>query len=732
MTNQTLSVQASELGGSAGMASHNMTAFSNESEYSPIAIAMSFYGSPQTNRAFAWYTQYDNVAGAPANVLESFVEIAPRGSSFESAEMKRFEGESQVLDLKIDGSTNGKFISHKVLAEQLTPGTEYQYRVGTDGLWSKTGYFTTEGVNEQAYEFLYLTDSQGSKTSDYTMWADTLRQGLNKFPQSKFLVMTGDMVDTGNHENQWLDYFGEPQDMLMNLPLSAAVGNHEGPYNDNYYYHFNYPNDSIDDPLPPGSVYSYDFGDAHYMIINTMDMAWDDRQRAAFEQQIEWLRHEVANTDKKWKIVGFHKAIYSVGGHVLDRDILELREMLYPVFDELGIDVVLQGHDHSYMRSYQMYNDKPIKDVDINELDQVVNPDGTLYLINNTAGTKFYGVREDVDAYYAAVSEQAYKSVYSGISMTENTFAMESYLFGENEPFDKYAIERTDGKPNKVEQLTAGVTGNNELTLAWSKPSIEDEQDPVRGFRIYETSGKVARNWTAYVPVEEGQERYQFTIAELDPDEEYEFAVRAVDKRDNSEISVVSSVTTKPAAPTGLITNNGFHTIDWTNVSGFSELVDYEYSTDFGATWSAVAAKPQFIGAQDYQAGAVMIRVKANARPGLSAGHELVSNQSFTENDAHATYEITGTLKRGTTQLFAQLSVVQKAQYNKTAQVIVQLMKGDEPVLINAIPMDQEKISIPQYFNVSGTDYSIKVFVFDTFNSQAKAPIALANVLELK
>src|SRR5690606_9934997 len=126
----------------------------------------------------------------------------------------------------------------------------------------------------------------------------------------------------------------------------------------------------------------------------------------------------------------------------------------------------------------------------------------------------------DVDTYYAAYAEQKYKSVYSGISMTENTFAMESYLFGENEPFDKYAIERTDGKPNKVEQLTAGVNGNNELTLAWSKPSIEDEQDPIRGFRIYETSGKVARNWTAYVPVEEGQEREQCTITEFNPNED--------------------------------------------------------------------------------------------------------------------------------------------------------------------------------------------------------------------
>ncbi|MGP0584272.1 PA14 domain-containing protein, partial [Paenibacillus timonensis] len=735
-SNEVVNVTYDGLGGLAyatGGGTLGSFTFSPENKagnYAPIAIAMSFYKDPKTKRSFAWYTNYDKPENAPANAIDSIVEIVPSGQGFDSTGVMRFVGkpeDTRILNLKVTNSTNGSFISHKVLAEGLVPGTTYQYRVGGDGNWSQTGTFTTEGDQEKSFEFLYLTDSQGANTRDYEVWADTLGQAINHYPKSKFMIMTGDQVDAGALESQWLDYFGKPQDLLMHLPIMAAVGNHEGPYNDNYYYHFYYPNDSIDDPLPPGSVYSFDYGDAHFMVMNTMDMGWDNRQRESFKQQIEWLKREVAQTDKKWKVVAFHKAIYSVGGHSAETEIYELRDMLVPVFDELGIDVVLQGHDHTYMRSYQMYNDTPIKELQLDENGNPLNPDGTMYIVNNAAGTKYYDVNNNLDKYYAAYFEQKKTPIYSGIRMTENSFTIDSYRSGEQNPFDSYTIVRKDSKPNPVKGLSAGKTGDGKWALTWTKPENTSSDDDIRGFRIYETSGKLGMNWSVFVPAELGKSMYQYVVEKADPSSAYEFAVKAVDKRDNSEAVTVKAEGNAAASPLNPIVDDAANTFGWTNAPGFNALSDYEYSVDGGTTWQPVTANPQAVGAGEYPAGLVSVRVKENAVPGIKAGAPLPSDQAFT-ND---TYSLSGKLTRDG-KLKVDVTVKQLDDYSGEANVVFQLLQGNTPVLINAIPIKPNQLQITQYFNVSGDNYKVKVFIFDRFDSDPNAPVELARPLVLE
>lgn len=721
-------------GTAIGSFTFNPSNLSEYVNYGPIAIAMSFYGNPKTNRSFAWYTNYQLPDNAPPHAKDSIVEIVPADQDFTSGAKLRYVGkpeDTKILpSLSITSTTKGAFISHKVIADGLTPGTTYKYRVGSDDNWSAPGSFTTEAENENNYEFLYMTDSQGANSNDYSVFANTMKQGLEHYPNSKFLIMTGDQVDAGSLENQWLDYFGKPQDMFLKLPIMAAVGNHEGPYNDNYYYHFNYPNDSIANPLPPGSVYSFDYGDAHIMVLNTMDITWDSRQSESFRQQVEWLKKEVAETDKKWKVVAFHKAIYSLGNHAVDRDILSNRKLLYPVFDELGIDVVLQGHDHTFMRSYQMYNDKPVPDANIQKdgNGNPLNPDGTLYMINNSAGTKYYNLQNGVDRYYAAVFQQPYQPIYSGVKMTESSFTIESYKSGEEKPFDTYTIVRDDSMPNPVEQLVLNKNADGKSVLTWSKPSHVNAADPIRGYRIYEINGKLGMNWSAYVPADSSTDQYQYVVDDSKADGIYTFAVKSVDKRDNSAASTVSSVPNVPSAPN---VDDGHNLFGWTNVPGFAQLSDYEYSVDGGTSWQPVTANPQPVGDNEYAAGAVMVRVKANAVAGVPAGTPLASDKPFTVNIALNTFRAIAELKRGD-QLLVNLTLEPIAEYSGGAYAVFELLDGDNPILINAVPVQQNKLSVTQYFNVSGTQYKVKVFVIDQFNSDLTVPAQLAKPVVLQ
>ncbi|MFS0723055.1 metallophosphoesterase [Paenibacillus sp. 1P07SE] len=706
----------------------------NESRYisyEPITIAMTLHGSAKTNRGFAWYTRYDDQENAPDNVHDSIVEVVPVGGAFGTDAVQRFDGESKVLPLRWDGSRNATFIGHKVLVEGLTPGTAYKYRLGSDDNWSETGYFTTEAENVTDYEFIYVADSQGGNTNDYVVWSNTLRAALDKFPESQFLVHAGDLVDAGPYESQWFDFFTQPQDILMNLPIQATVGNHEPPftYENNFYHHLNYPVGEINNPLPEGSVYGFDYGDARIMVMNTMDMNWNAAMRDSFEEQIEWLRKEVAQTDKKWKIVVGHKGIYSLGGHSDEAEIRDLRKQLFPVFDELGIDMVLQGHDHSYVRTYQMYGDKAIRDIETNQQGHALNPDGTIYMINNTAGTKFYGINPNVQNYFGAVVEQPRKQVYTGLRMTASSLTLESYRLGEDEPFDTYTIVRDDVKPDEVKDLSSGLNKDGEIILSWGKP----EQDDIRGFRIYEQDGKMNgnKNWSAYIPVKAGLNGYSYKLEGLDPEETYTFVVKAVNKRNNSDGLAIAASGERVAAPSGGTVDDGFNTFGWTNVPGFDSLDDYEYSVDGGQTWSTAEANPQFVGDTDIPAGDVRVRVKADPASSREAGLSLQSNRPYTKNSIHRTYNIAGELTAGE-RLQVDIDVRRVADYEGDAYVVFQLMNGNQPMLINAVPLTKDRMTMSQYFNASGSGYSVKVFVFDEFNGSIETPVHLAQPLVLK
>ena len=63
------------------------------------------------------------------------------------------------------------------------------------------------------------------------------------------------------------------------------------------------------------------------------------------------------NKDATWRVVTFHQDIYGSGYDHSDSDGIVLRTQLTPMFDEYDIDVVLQGHDHTYSRTYQLTSD---------------------------------------------------------------------------------------------------------------------------------------------------------------------------------------------------------------------------------------------------------------------------------------------------------------------------------------------------------------------------------------
>ncbi|MGV2788396.1 hypothetical protein GNF98_22530, partial [Clostridium perfringens] len=126
-----------------------------------------------------------------------------------------------------------------------------------------------------------------------------------------------------------------------------------------------------------------------------------------------------------------------------------------------------------YMRSFQMYGDKVIdpKKLEKDEAGNVVNPQGTVYLMSNAFGNKFYYKNEPYDDYFAAINNQPKKKMFTDVSVADQILKFDAYTaavedegksgYGENglKVYDHYGIKRTDTKPDPVEGAQVKLQG---------------------------------------------------------------------------------------------------------------------------------------------------------------------------------------------------------------------------------------------------------------------------------
>ncbi|GAB6989646.1 metallophosphoesterase [Paenibacillus pini] len=534
----------------------------------PKLINMTFNGDAKTTRAFAWYT--DVMTSSVVQVVEA---SKVQGTTFPENEAFVFNGTSaeiQTFVTKANRTANKKtkFISHKVIASNLTPGTNYKFRVGSGASdsWSTIGSFQTDASGNQPFHFIAGSDSQASSKTDFEPWADTFRKAVETIGNPKFIINAGDLVDNGDLEEQWQWMLGLPQNQLLNVPIVPVVGGHEvhdydgdeTTANSNFYNHFNLPKTVISSTTD-GSVYSFEYGDALFMIFNSQyagELASNGKDIKSVDQQfvdqVNWMKNTVAKSSAKWKFVTFHKGPYSAGdnaGEYEDDRVQFYKKQLIPAFDEMGIDMVFEAHDHMYMRSFQMLADKaiPTSQLKFDAQGNAINPKGTIYLMSNAFGDKFYTKYPGYNDYFAAIDAQPSKKMFTDVSVESNVLQFTAYTAAKKDEkngdngvkvYDHYGIQRTDTKPAKVENAKVTVSGTK-ATITWKAPTVSAE--PVRGFRIYEKNDKVSSYWSVYVPVESGKTDYTLSVSNINAANKYNFVVKAVGTRINSDAVEVST-----------------------------------------------------------------------------------------------------------------------------------------------------------------------------------------------
>jgi hypothetical protein len=308
---------------------------------------------------------------------------------------------------------------HTAAVSDLKPGTAYEYRVGAgDKRSSWQSFHTAQGHDFKA---LIFPDSQ---SSDYSVWAATAQPAWQRNQDAQFFINMGDLVDNGQDHYQWNAWFDVVGDMIARIPVVPLLGNHETYDKDwkvrmpeAYLHLFALPR--IDREKYQNQFYSFDYGDVHFVVLNTQSQELADFEPSLDEDEVAWFKEDMAKTTKKWKVVLMHKDPLQYGfanrPESREEGLSPEGRLWMPLFDQYGVDAVLSAHLHTYRDRGHIRNFQR-------------DESGPLYLITGVAGNVQYpGLwkQHSLDEY---VAPQPETDNYMTLEATDDSLTFRSFL----------------------------------------------------------------------------------------------------------------------------------------------------------------------------------------------------------------------------------------------------------------------------------------------------------------
>ena len=334
-----------------------------------------------------------------------------------------------------DGSTT---YIHEATLTGLTPNTKYEYRVGY-GTDRRSDWYRLETAGASVYDVLIYPDSQ---SGDYSQWEEIVKNSALRTPRTALYISMGDLVDNGEHAYQWRTWLNSIRPLSANVPLATTLGNHEMYTLDwkmrEPYAYLNYF------AVPPNGneifnrrYYSYDFGDVHYVVLDTMlyesnhEDNHDTHHPDLYDLQVQWLRQDLMANTKKWTVVLMHRDPFQ---YAFDRSDANRAVgfddegvLFMPIFDEFNVDLVLSAHLHSYRNRGHVRNFER-------------DASGPLYILTGIAGDarRPKWKQHPLDVYVAPDRD---KNNYMTMTVTPNKLIVKAFL-PDGTQLDESVIEK--------------------------------------------------------------------------------------------------------------------------------------------------------------------------------------------------------------------------------------------------------------------------------------------------
>ncbi len=339
----------------------------------PERIILNLTDQPATSMAVTWRTP---------NPVES-----PQAQITITADSVNFGARAKTVTAQYEKkTTKDSLVLHyySVVFDGLAPATSYSYRVGCPEYWAEWSEFSTADSTPESFQFVYFGDPQNNIRS---MCSRMFRTAYTMAPKASFWHFVGDIVDWGESDANWGDFYYALGWIPRETPFILLPGNHEsftiiddkfvlGELTELWRPQFTLPENG-----PEGleeTAYYIDYQGVRFVMLNGNEQV---------EAQAQWLEGVLKSNRQKWTIVSIHQPAYSMA---YDRKNIQVKELLVPLFDRFKVDLVLQGHDHTYGRTH------PLNGGTVTEDDEF----GTVYVVSVT-GTKTYPLKPESEAIMA-------------------------------------------------------------------------------------------------------------------------------------------------------------------------------------------------------------------------------------------------------------------------------------------------------------------------------------------
>ena len=374
--------------------------------YNPIVTV----GKDQTEVNITWFTNGD----LPGKLVFNGTEISPFESGLSDDAIRYY---------------------HRAKVTGLTANTIYNYSVGNEEYIYGPFTLKTKDFDDD-FSFVQITDIQLPTNNKYLdNWKNTLSQISTNLPDTSFILNTGDISDSYKTENY--GYYKSPE-QLPSYVTTAIPGNHDNTPNSYFDEHFTSPETYEEYPGYGLNEcdYWYSYNSILFIALNTniKDSGY----------HINFLRKVVdeQGDNYRWIIVNCHHSLFSASYHKDERDVYTFRENLAPVYSELGIDLVLSGHDHCYDRSYMMRGAYP----QVSTESFSANSNGGVLYVSAQSGSalKFNTPKAGCDEYSAKIVESKYGFVNYDVTNSEITLTY--YSSADMSVLDTFTLYKDDGR----------------------------------------------------------------------------------------------------------------------------------------------------------------------------------------------------------------------------------------------------------------------------------------------
>ena len=241
---------------------------------------------------------------------------------------------------------------HRADVDGLQPDTLYMFRVQGDGAWSGWRQLRTAGKAGQPLTLLYFGDTQNKNVSHV---GRVVREAMRHAPDARMALLAGDLQSEATIDVEWGEMFEALGDLPATMLVAPAAGNHEyweefedtprerRVLGEHWRTSFALPGNGAGGEHTRATTYWFDVQGVRVAVLDgtsALDLGSAD-------EQARWLDGVLRDNPNRWTIMLIHQPVYSPRGREASDTI---KAALQPVIERHGVDLVLQGHDHTYGR----------------------------------------------------------------------------------------------------------------------------------------------------------------------------------------------------------------------------------------------------------------------------------------------------------------------------------------------------------------------------------------------